>query len=297
MYRLLLPLAFAAAALPLHAYSSPTEGPALTLVRALSLAAQPNPVLAGARHELQEIAGTVVQAGARPNPSLAIGVEDLRGEQRETTVQFSQSIELGNQRAHRMAAAEKAHDGAALALRAKWSDIRAEVTRAFYDLLVAQERLKLADDSARNAQGSTSIAAKRVVAGKISPVDETKARVAEALVRLELLQAQSDWGTGRERLIAALGTTSARLPQIAGALEDIPPFRSAKLDWAARVLSTASGLANRGGTPAGVPRSSAAGRRWSGCPFRCRYSIEIREISSNRCAARTRRALSSALRR
>jgi cobalt-zinc-cadmium efflux system outer membrane protein len=170
------------------------------------------------------MAGTVMQARLRLNPTLDFEVQDTRRASRETTIQLSQAIELGSKRAYRVAAAEKAHDGAAIAVQAKWNEIRAEVTKAFYDLLVAQERLTLANGSLTNAQRATFTAANRVNAGKISPVDETKARIAEAVVRLELLQAKSELATASRRLASLCGSKAAQFAHVSGALEEIPRF-------------------------------------------------------------------------
>jgi len=238
MFRFLLPLALAAAGLPCRAqtiYSDirhtgqypqlsttvETAQP-LTLAIALDRARSGNPALSAAGRERDAQEGAVLQAGLRPNPSLDLNVLDTRRATRETVVQLSQPIELGDKRLLRVTAAATARDGAAAEHEAAWLDLRAGVTRAFYDLLLAQERVALAGDSVANARRAAGAAAKRVLAGKISPVEETRARVAEAAIRLELAQARSDLATARLRLASFWGDGAARFAAVAGSLDALP---------------------------------------------------------------------------
>jgi cobalt-zinc-cadmium efflux system outer membrane protein len=78
-----------------------------------------------------------------------------------------------------------------------------------FDVLTAQERLVLAKDSVALAKSSTDTVAKRVAAGKVSPVEESKARVAEAGYRVELAQAASEQRNALSRLFALLGRIEA----------------------------------------------------------------------------------------
>jgi cobalt-zinc-cadmium efflux system outer membrane protein len=151
-------------------------------------------------------------------------VQDTRRATRETTMQISQPIELSGKRAYRTAVAGKAQETAALQLQAKRLEVRADVSKAFYGVLIAEERMKLAKASLLNAGRATTAAAKRVLAGKISPVDEDKARVAEAVVRLELLQATSELASARATLAALWGSRSVNFSRIAGTLEQVPVF-------------------------------------------------------------------------
>lgn len=182
----------------------------LTLNAALELALGANPELSAAGRELEALDATITQAQARPNPELSALIEDTRRETRTTTLQLNQPIELGGKRSARIEAAERGRDAASLELDAKRAEIRAVVTEAFFDVLVAQERLRLAQASVELAQRATGAAARRVTAGKVSPVEETRARVAEAAVRVEQAQAASEVTTARRRLAATWGNSSPR---------------------------------------------------------------------------------------
>ena len=73
------------------------SGP-LDLRSALALARQFNPGLSSASREREATDAAVAQAGAWPNPVFETQVEDLRRDNRTTTLQLSQPIELGGKR-------------------------------------------------------------------------------------------------------------------------------------------------------------------------------------------------------
>tara|TARA_R110001599_G_scaffold64023_1_gene178314 strand:- start:11167 stop:12465 length:1299 start_codon:yes stop_codon:yes gene_type:complete len=243
MQKVLLPLLIAASAVvttafPAYAqpmshtsaYSNmatqgmPTESPLtrLTLSAALELAYNANPEIAIARREVEAIEGTVQQAGLIPNPELATLVEDTQRDTRTTTVQINQVIELGGKRGARISAAERGRDFAFMELNAKQADIRAKVISAFYDVLVGQERYRLAEGSVELAKRATLIAARRVLSGKTSPVEETRARVAESGIRIELAQAANELESARRLLAATWGGVSYRFELVENTASDLP---------------------------------------------------------------------------
>jgi len=206
------------------AEGAPVAGVSLTLDEALSRAINANPSLRAAAHEVRAVDATVLQAKARPNPELQGLVEDLRNETRITTVQINQPIELGGKRGARIAAAEKNRSAAALALDAQRAEIRADVVTAFADVLAAQEGVRLAEATTDLAQRATHVAARRVLAGRVSPVEETRARVAEANVRMEAATAGYELAAARKRLAGLWGAAAPDFAQVQGNLESLPPL-------------------------------------------------------------------------
>lgn len=204
----------------------PKAAAPLTLETALKMALDANPELAAAQRELEAIAATVIQAQTRPNPELATLVEDTRSATRTTTLQLNQPVELGGKRAARIDAAERGRDAARAELNAKRAEIRAAVTAAFFDTLVAQERLRLAQAGVELAQRATDVARRRVLTGKVSPIEETKARVAESGVRVELKLAASELATARKRLASTWGEPAPRFERVEGDPEALPPLPS-----------------------------------------------------------------------
>lgn len=239
MYRFFLPLSIAAMSLPVCAQTPPQSnnqierpsrmsaglveppGP-LTLEVALKLAVEANADLAAARQEIAAVNASAQQARQRANPTAELEVEDTRQATRETTFQVSQPIELGGKRAARIQAAARGLDAAAAELQTKVAEVRAAVTTAFFDVLAAQERMTLVKDSVEVAQRGTSIASKRVIAGKASPVEETKARVAESGVRVELLKASSDLRASRKRLTSLWRNPIPSFDRAGGTLDALP---------------------------------------------------------------------------
>jgi len=238
MRTLFVPLAVMALAVP-PAFSQPVAGSHLSPIRhtaaataepagpldlrsALALARQFNPGLSSASREREATDAAVLQAGAWPNPVLEAQLEDLRRGNRTTTLQLSQPIELGGKRAARVAAAERARDQAASALLARRSELRASVITLFFEVLAAQERLRLAQDSVALAQAAAHAASSRVAAGKVPPLEENRARVAEAGIRVELLQAEGALRSARQQLAALWGNPNPRFTQADGALDRLP---------------------------------------------------------------------------
>ena len=199
---------------PHSSHAAALANEALTLQKAIAMAIASNAELSAARRELEAADGPVLQGGARPNPELSVLLEDTQRATRTATFVLNQRIELGGQRAARISAAERGRDIAAAELAARRTDLRATVVAAFHAILLAQEHVKLADESTELAQRAADAAAKRVQAGKISPVEETKARVAAATARLEAAQAASELRLSRLRLAATWGDAAPRFDRV-----------------------------------------------------------------------------------
>lgn len=200
----------------------------LDLRSAIALAQRANPGLSSAAREQEASDAAVLQAGAWPNPVLEAQVEDLRRGNRTTTLLLSQPVELGGKRAARVTAAERARDQAASALLARRSELRASTITLFFDVLAAQERVRLMQDSLGLAQAATRAAANRVAAGKVPPLEETRSRVAEAGIRVELQQAEGALRSARRQLAALWGNPDPRFTQAQGAVDRLPPLALAQ---------------------------------------------------------------------
>ena len=195
----------------------------LSLTKAIELALEGSPEVAAATRQWEATEGQVLQGRARPNPELAYSLEDARSRTRMQSWQLNLPVELGGKRAARTKAAEKSREQAQAQLNELKAALRANVAAAYFDVLTAQERLVLAKDSVALAKSSTDTVAKRVAAGKVSPVEESKARVAEAGIRVELAQAASEQRNARSRLFALLGKIEAPFTVLEGKAENLPP--------------------------------------------------------------------------
>jgi cobalt-zinc-cadmium efflux system outer membrane protein len=199
----------------------------LTLEQVLALATSRSPEIAAAQIEVRAREGRLLQAGARPNPELSGTTENLGGDVAKTggvqsTLQIGQRLELGGDRAARIAAAAAGRDLGRWDLESRRLDILGRATRAFADVLSAQRRVELADDTVRVAEEVRSTVAARVEAGKVSPIEETRAEVALATERIERNRAATELAAARSRLAATWGGTSARFTGVTGDLDALP---------------------------------------------------------------------------
>lgn len=217
MRRFLVPLA-SAALLSLPAFAQP----GVTLDAAVQTALRQNPLLQASGHELASTDGAVRQAGLIPNPSLSLDIEDTRRETRSTSLMLSQTIELGGKRAARVELARRDREVAALELEARRAEVRADTIQAFFDALIAQERVQVARASLEIAASGAQAVSRRVTAGKVSPIEDTRARVAESAARIELRQAEADQSSALRALGAAMGEAPGVVERVDGSADALP---------------------------------------------------------------------------
>ncbi len=244
MRRHLWPLGLAAALLSPFIVRAQPAADTLTLEQALDLATSRSFVVSAAQREVEAQEGAVRQAGAWRNPELAASVEDTRSATRTTTTTLNLPLELGSKRAARVTAAERARDVARVELANARSQVRSDAVAAWFAVLTAQERAKLAADSAALAASGAEAVAKRVAAGKVSPVDATRAQVDQANAQLELAEAQAGLATARQALAALWGDAQPRFARVDGDIHAVPeraplPELMSRLEeapalWAAR---------------------------------------------------------------
>jgi cobalt-zinc-cadmium efflux system outer membrane protein len=205
---------------------APADAAPIDLAAAIRLALG-QPALRAAAHEAAAGDALAAQAGNYPNPALSWLREGQQAGGRTTTLQISQPIELGGKRQARIALARGEAALAHADLAARRRATRAEVIAAYYTLLIAQEQQRLAQALTGLARRSTDVAARRVAAGKVSPIDETRARLAESDAATGLMEAGAALAVARTRLGALIGRPAAAIalaPDRAEALpEPAPP--------------------------------------------------------------------------
>lgn len=209
MKRLCIPLLAAACLAP--AWAQPT----LTLADALHQARQDNPELKALALEAGAVEAAGRQAALLPNPALEYVREGRASEGGSTTVQLAIPLELGGKRGARMDVARADSRAAALDLAAGRARIEAEVAAAFHAAYLAQEHVALAAQVSESGRRSSDAAARRVQAGKVSPVEEARARVAEANWRIEGVAAQKELDEARIKLASLLGSEARAIGSLA----------------------------------------------------------------------------------
>ncbi len=219
----------------------------LTLRDAIHLALQHNPELAAFSREIQALEGVTLQAGLLKNPELSLNVENagniqkLSGDvnsahavaqevvQQLTTIRVYQILELGGKREARVNAALLSEELAAQDLAIKRTDIIFRIANVFTEVLAAQERLKLAEETKMTAQNVVNSVSERVQGGKVPPIDETKVKLGLSTTRIELEQAQRDLSSARKRLALLWNSSTPNFSKVLGDLEAViapPEFES-----------------------------------------------------------------------
>ncbi len=216
-----------ALAASLHAWPARADAPQepaapLTLEQAQHYAREGSPALSAARREVEATEGQVLQGSLRPNPEFVFQADDASRLSRTSSAQLDVPIETANKREARVRAAERGRVVAQAELVDRGQRLRAAVSAAFFDVLAAQELLRAAQDSLNLARRASDVAGKRVTAGKVSPVEETKARVAEASARVALAQAESGLRNARTRLSSLWGNPMPHFTFAEGAVDRLP---------------------------------------------------------------------------
>ena len=215
-------------ALPAAAEQDPAA-PAgiITLADAITRAMQANPEVAGAEFAVRAREAAILQARRRINPQLVAEVENLGGDRaatggRQSTVSLEQAFEFGGKRAARVGVAEASRDLSQLALESRRLGVVANVARNFLEVLGAQRRLELGEQSVEVAREVAGVVSERVGAGKVSPNDETRASLALAAETLERDRAESELASARLRLAATWGATAPDFARASGDLDSLP---------------------------------------------------------------------------
>jgi len=203
----------------------------LTLRQALALGLAGNPDLAAFSWEVRSGDPRILQAGLIPNPELGVELENFLGsepsrkfETVETTLSIGQLVELGGKRAARIRLASSEKGVSIWEYEAKRVDVAAEVAKAFVEVLSTQDRLTLAEELARLAKEVLSAVAARVAAGKISPVEETKASVALSITGIDLERAKLALEGARKRLAVTWGNPKPVFSKAVGQLDRLTPL-------------------------------------------------------------------------
>ncbi|MDY0745995.1 TolC family protein [Paucibacter sp. R3-3] len=210
--------------------------PPLTLEAAFDRALSRSPALSAAAKEVEAQQAAVRQAGVRPNPSLSATVEDTRPETRTSTLTLDIPLEMGGKRAARLGAAERAVGVASAELDNLRAELRARTIGAFFGVLVAQQGVELAAGSVSLAERAADAVSKRVAAGKVSPVEATRARVDVANARLERDEAAAELQNARVRLATVMGEDAPDFDAVRG--ETAAPLRPALPELMAQLESS-----------------------------------------------------------
>ena len=168
----------------------------LTLQEALALSLLHNPALQAFGWEVRAREAQTVQAGLWSNPEIEADMEEFGGANSlsgtgaaEVGLGLSQWLPLGGDVGARRQVAARKGSLAGWDYEAARLDILTATTRAFTAVLVAQERLRLADSLLALSQRFAQTVTGRAEAGKVSPLEATRASVVRANAEIARVQA------------------------------------------------------------------------------------------------------------
>lgn len=192
--------------------------------KAVEIALRNHPQLAGYPLEFQAADGRALQASLRANPELSVDVEnvwwDYPGTSRaETTAWISQPLELGK-RSSRIRKVEAETDLLRRDYEIARFDVVAEVKRTFINFLSAGKKLELNREAQKIATLLATAVSDRVAAGAVSPIEETRAKVALAVSSADVEKWVREVETARRELAAAMGVATPTFDGPSGDLDE-----------------------------------------------------------------------------
>jgi len=200
----------------------------LTMATAMALVLKQNPSLSGFSAEIRARDAAALQAGLLPNPELGVEVGNFGGKDAlegvdgaETTIAFSQLVELGGKRGSRRMVATLDKTLAEWDYQSKKLDVLAATAKAFVEVLIAQEQVALNGDLLKLAEQTTTAVSEKVDAGKVSPVEKSRAQIELAAARTEANKAVRELEAARRRLAGFWGGERADFGRAVGQLGDI----------------------------------------------------------------------------
>ena len=161
--------------------------------------------------------------------------------QQITTIRIIQLIELGGKRAARVSAASVGEKLAAQDYEIRRVELIAGSQMYLRKCLPGKSSCDSRRRSQQLAQRVVNAVAKRVQAGKVPPIEETRAEVAFSTTKIELVQAQRDLASARKRLTLLWGNKDPRFTKALGNLESVVVLPSLEV-LAERVLTSPMAL-------------------------------------------------------
>jgi cobalt-zinc-cadmium efflux system outer membrane protein len=219
-----------AGAASLFAIAGSAASQTLTLAEAIERTLSRNPELEVYAPRLRAAQQNESTAALRPPIELQTEVTDVFGTGRassfdtaETTVAFSQVVELGNKRGLRVDAATASTRLIDAERAVAELDVLAEVTRRFIHVAADQEHLAVTERATALADENVEAATARVAAARAPEVELRRARVTRARAAVEQEHAEHELLASRRLLAAMWGDSDATFDSVSADLYALPP--------------------------------------------------------------------------
>lgn len=199
--------------LGLPAWAQPSS--TLSLQTAINQALQRAPIIASSKAVLSAAEGNELQAGSFANPEIGFEAENIAGSgdyrganAAEYTYSLSQKVELGGKRISRRNLAGAERQAIQKDMQAAKLDLIRDVTIAYGNVLVADEKLKLAVERNNLAADVLANVSQRVSAARDPLIYQSQADIALATARLEHQKCQRDLQLAKRKLASYWGSHS-----------------------------------------------------------------------------------------
>jgi outer membrane protein, heavy metal efflux system len=228
--------------IPVTARAQPPSGEALTLTAAVERALAANPTIAAARLNAAITRAGLAVAREWLNPEASIEIE------KETPKQsfgLAVPLELGGKRAKRIAVSRAAMATGDAELAAIIAQVRNDVRRAYYAVVIADARLRVLRDLRDLSQRAHDTAQARFETGDAPRLEVLQADLALAAAENEAAALESTGIAARSKLNALLGQPLETVQPLSTAIDAGGPVVTATVLDLARTGSTELSVMNR----------------------------------------------------
>ena len=198
----------------------------VTLSEILASARENNADLQALRGEQGVVEAARLRAGLRGNPVLELEASTgaLTGSPEESTLSIGVSREFltGGKRAKRLAVAEIELERFAARVKEQERLTLLEVKLGYYDLLLAQARMDLAQKSFLLSDQLLQVTRERLAAGDIAELEVNLARVEAGRAAGARIETERDLVSARQRLLALVGAAPGESLNLAAPPEPKP---------------------------------------------------------------------------
>lgn len=190
----------------------------ITITQAVETALKNNPDLKVFGYEIASLEKEKIQAGLFPNPEADFEIEDFLGgsplngfEGAQYTLSAVQLFELGGKRSSRIDFAESQINASKGNYQIIMLDVVARVKSVFFGMYQIQNQVLLQQKFIQVNEEILTTISERVKAGRTSPAEESKVKVALINSQIELQRLQRDYKSYQTILNSLLGTTEKNL--------------------------------------------------------------------------------------
>jgi cobalt-zinc-cadmium efflux system outer membrane protein len=198
---------------------------AIDLSESIQKALAADPRLRASQYEVEAARGTTLQAGKRPNPELAVELEDFLGtgeyrgvDSAKLTISLAQKFERGDKRAARLAVAHGKEDVAVAEISVLMREIIAQTKIDYINVLGTHQRVELLTRSAKRFDDLVPLLRQRVQVGASPQADVLRGELAVGKARVAVEKARSELTNAKRQLVANWSGTLSDAATVVGRL-------------------------------------------------------------------------------